>query len=84
MAFDDPGSVGRAMPFCEISIRDDDGTPVPDGEAGEIWTRSAANAVGYWNKPEATLETFIDGWCRTGDLGTVNRVDSPLPDARRT
>jgi len=72
MAFDDPGSVGRAMPFCEISIRDDDGRVLVDGEAGEIWTRSAANAVGYWNKPEATAETFVDGWCRTGDLGTVS------------
>ena len=67
----DPGSVGRAMPFCEISIRDDDGAPLPDGEAGEIWTRSAANAVGYWRNPVATAETSIDGWCRTGDLGTV-------------
>jgi fatty-acyl-CoA synthase len=71
MAFEDPGSVGRAMPFCEIAIRDDDGSPLPDGRAGEIWTRSAANAIEYWNKPEATAETFIDGWCRTGDLGSV-------------
>jgi len=70
-AFADPGSVGRAMAFCEISIRGDDGEVLDDGEAGEIWTRSAANAREYWNKPEATAETFVDGWCRTGDLGTV-------------
>ena len=70
-AFVDPGSVGRAMAFCEISIRDDDGAAISDGEAGEIWTRSPANAREYWNKPEATAETFVDGWCRTGDLGTV-------------
>jgi fatty-acyl-CoA synthase len=59
------------MAFCEISVRGDDGEVLADGEAGEIWTRSAANAREYWNKPEATAETFVDGWCRTGDLGTV-------------
>ena len=66
-----PAAVGRAFPFSEISIRNDDGLPVATGDVGEIWTRSPANALGYWNKPEATAETFVDGWCRTGDLGAV-------------
>lgn len=66
-----PASVGRAFPFAEISIRDDANQPLSTGEVGEIWTRSPANALGYWNKPEATAETFVDGWCRTGDLGVV-------------
>jgi fatty-acyl-CoA synthase len=56
-----PGTVGRPMPFCEITVRDD----------GEIWTRSPAVALGYWNNPEATAATFAGGWCRTGDLGRV-------------
>lgn len=71
LAFEHPRSVGRAMPFCEVSVRDDDGAEVPAGAQGEIWTRSPANSRGYWNKPEANAETFVDGWCRTGDLGRV-------------
>ncbi len=70
-AFAHPSTVGRAMPFCEITTRDDNGNVLPDGEQGEVWTRSPANANLYWNKPEATKETFVDGWCRTGDLGVV-------------
>ena len=66
-----PASVGRTFPFAEISIRDDAHQPLGPGEVGEIWTRSPANALGYWNKPDATAETFVDGWCRTGDLGVV-------------
>lgn len=71
LAFSHPNSVGRTMPFCEVSVRDDHGDGVPPGEQGEIWTRSPANVAGYWKKPEATAETFVDGWCKTGDLGTI-------------
>jgi fatty-acyl-CoA synthase len=70
-AFDHPATVGRALPFCEITVRDPEGHEVGEGVSGEVWTRSPANANHYWNKPDATAETFIDGWCRTGDLGTV-------------
>ena len=70
-AFKRPQFVGRAFPFAELTIRDDDGRQVPDGVSGEIWTRSPANALGYWNKPQASAETFVDGWCKTGDLGVV-------------
>jgi fatty-acyl-CoA synthase len=71
LAFEHPRSVGRPLPFCEITVRDDTGEEVSAGTQGEIWTRSPANAAGYWNKPEATAETFVDGWCKTGDLGVV-------------
>jgi fatty-acyl-CoA synthase len=70
-AFTRPETVGRALPFCEITVRDEDGHEVGEGVSGEVWTRSPANANHYWNKPEATAETFVDGWCRTGDLGKV-------------
>jgi fatty-acyl-CoA synthase len=66
-----PESVGRAFPFCEITIRDNAGEVVKPGERGEIWTRSPANAISYWKKPAATTATFVDGWCKTGDLGVV-------------
>ena len=67
-----PEVVGRAFPFAELSVRDDEGACLPDGESGEIWTRSPANALGYWQKPEITKQTFVDGWCRTGDLGVID------------
>jgi fatty-acyl-CoA synthase len=71
-AFEHPSSVGRAMPFCEVSLRDDQGNEVPSGAEGEIWTRSPANSAGYWNNPAATAASFTDGWCKTGDLGAVH------------
>jgi fatty-acyl-CoA synthase len=66
-----PESVGRAFPFSEVSIRDSEGTILKPGERGEIWTRSPANTIGYWNNPTATAATFVDGWCKTGDAGIV-------------
>ncbi len=66
-----PETVGRTLPFCELSIRDDSGASMPLGQVGEIWTRSPANALGYWQKPDATAATFVNGWCKTGDLGTI-------------
>lgn len=71
LAFEDPISVGRAMPFGRVSIRDEAGAEAPIGDEGEIWTQSPANCAGYWNQPEATAATFVDGWCRTGDLGKL-------------
>lgn len=66
-----PESVGRPFPFCEVSIRDDDGRSVESGVSGEIWTRSPANAAGYWENPEASAATFVNGWCKTGDIGVI-------------
>lgn len=72
MGYEQPASVGRAYPFVEVSVRDDAGEPVSPGTVGEIWTRSPANSLGYWNKPEETARSFTDGWCHTGDLGVVS------------
>jgi fatty-acyl-CoA synthase len=67
-----PGTVGRPPPFAEVTVRDDAGAILPVGEEGEIWTRSPAVAVAYWQNPSATAETMVDGgWCRTGDAGIV-------------
>jgi fatty-acyl-CoA synthase len=66
-----PDCVGRPLPMTEIRIVRDDGSEASPGQDGEIWVRSPSVSQGYWNKPEATAETFVDGFCRTGDAGAV-------------
>jgi fatty-acyl-CoA synthase len=65
-------TVGKPMPLTEIKVVDDRGQPVPAGEAGDICIKSPAVSQGYWQKPEATAATFVDGWCHTGDLGKID------------
>src|SRR3546814_15437544 len=51
-------------------VDNDTGRDVPDGEVGELWTRSHQNSIGYWNNPDATAAAFTDdGWFKTGDAG---------------
>jgi long-chain acyl-CoA synthetase len=56
----------------EVKIADAQGRPVPIGERGEIWFKGPQVAKGYWNKPEETARAFVDGWLRTGDIGTMD------------
>lgn len=63
------GTVGRPFILTDVEVRDPEGRPLTAGEIGEIWVRSNTLSPGYWNRPEANLETFVDGWCSTGDLG---------------
>ncbi len=63
------GSVGVALPRCEIQIRDDASAELPAGEVGELYFRGPVVMKGYWNRPDATAEVLQDGWLRTGDLG---------------
>jgi fatty-acyl-CoA synthase len=67
-----PGGVGRPMPLTEVKLLGPDGVPVAPDEVGEIYVRSSSGSVGYWQRPDATAQTFIDGWCKTGDLGKVD------------
>lgn len=66
-----PGAVGRPLVGTELRIVGDGGTDLDPGQTGEIWVRSPSVSVGYWNNVQATQETFVDGWCRTGDLGQI-------------
>ena len=68
-----PDSCGPPLPVADLSIRDVDGvTEVPVGQVGELWARGPMIVKGYWNKPQATAETFVDGWVRTGDLARLD------------
>ena len=69
---DHPTSTGRAVPTMQIETRDPDGKSLPQGELGEIWFKSAVLIRGYWNKPEATADTIVDGWLRSGDIGRID------------
>ena len=68
-----PTSAGPPVAVADLEIRGEDGTTVlPTGEIGELWARGPMIVKGYWNKPEATAETFVDGWVRTGDLARLD------------
>ncbi|EID16337.1 acyl-CoA synthetase [Mycobacterium xenopi RIVM700367] len=61
-------SCGRPTLFARVALLDLDGKPVPQGEVGEICVSGPLLAGGYWNLPDATAETFRDGWLHTGDM----------------
>ncbi|EKF21408.1 AMP-binding enzyme family protein [Mycolicibacterium hassiacum DSM 44199] len=65
-------SCGQETPMCHIRVIDEHGENVPAGTVGEIVISSPANAVGYWNRPEQTAETFRPDGLRTGDLGYLD------------
>jgi long-chain acyl-CoA synthetase len=69
-----PDSCGPAAAVCELEIRDpaDGVTVLPPGQVGELWAKGPMVVKGYWNKPEATAQTFVDGWVRTGDLAKLD------------
>jgi acyl-coenzyme A synthetase/AMP-(fatty) acid ligase len=69
------GSIGRLAPGFAASIRDDDGAEVPRGRPGRLWIKSPSNMIGYWNRPDATAETIVDGWLDTGDLVAADEQD---------
>ena len=78
---DDPlrwETAGKALPDYQLRIVDPETLArLPAGEIGEVHARGPMVMVGYYNKPEATAETIIDGWLRTGDLGYL-REDGRL------
>ena len=69
-----PGAAGVPVPGCEIKIIDvdDRSKQMPTGEIGEITIKGPNVMKGYWNKPEVTKESFIDGFFLTGDTGYLD------------
>ena len=68
-----PTSCGPPVAAADLEIRADDGvTLLPSGAIGELWARGPMIVAGYWNNPEASAATFVDGWVRTGDLAWLD------------
>jgi len=67
-----PGSTGVPVEGVQVKIVDDGGKELPRGEIGEVIARGENVSPGYYNNPEATAETFRDGWLFTGDMGYLD------------
>lgn len=67
-------TVGRPVAEVEVEVIDHDGRPLPhDGESlGELTYRSPGLMSGYWGLPDETARSLVDGWFRTGDLGSID------------
>ena len=67
-----PESSGRCSAVLELRIVDEEGRSLPPGERGELQIRGTSLIRGYWNRPDANEQTFVDGWLRTGDVATLD------------
>ncbi|MBI1361067.1 MAG: AMP-binding protein [Alphaproteobacteria bacterium] len=67
-----PESCGAAAPAMDFKIVDARGETLGPNEVGELWAKGPNITKAYWNKPEATAKTFIDGWVVTGDIGKID------------
>ncbi len=64
-----PGWTGRPVEGYELRLLDDHGAEITAADTpGALWVRGDSVAAGYWQRPELTASTFVDGWLRTGDV----------------
>lgn len=66
------GSTGWPVPGYDIELRGDDGRPVPDGEAGDLFVAGPSAALMYWGNREKSRDTFQGAWTKSGDKYTRN------------
>lgn len=71
-----PGTVGKPLPQYELSVRDDDFTPMGPGEVGMLYARKMGQAqpFSYFNDAEKTAQSYVDDWFTLGDMGWVDEV----------
>lgn len=65
-------AVGRACPGNELKIVDSEGRRLPPGEIGQVCIRTPSAMLGYWNLPDVTAATLVDGWLHMGDAGYLD------------
>ena len=63
---------GKAVRDMEIQVREEDGTPLPDGAIGKVWCRGPSVMVGYFRDQASTDACLVDGWLDTGDMGYMS------------
>jgi fatty-acyl-CoA synthase len=63
---------GKPVRDMEVEVREEDGTPLPDGAIGKLWCRGPSVMVGYFRDQEATDACLVDGWLDTGDMGYMS------------
>jgi long-chain acyl-CoA synthetase len=69
------GSIGLPVPSTEVSVQDDEGRILAQGEAGELCVRGPQVMKGYWQKPEETAKVLsTDGWLKTGDVAQIDEL----------
>ncbi|RZS59550.1 long-chain acyl-CoA synthetase [Microcella putealis] len=66
------GTIGIPVPSTDIRCVKDDGTDAAVGEPGELVARGPQIMKGYWQRPEETAESMLDGWFRTGDIAEMD------------
>ncbi len=66
------GTTGRSFFHTDVKVVRPDGEDCRPDEAGEVLVRGEHIMREYWNRPEATAETVVDGWLHTGDVGTMD------------
>ncbi|WP_243713399.1 class I adenylate-forming enzyme family protein [Actinomadura sp. 6K520] len=67
-----PESVGPPVAVCDVKVVDAAGAELPPGEVGELLIKGPNVIKGYWNRPEATAQAFVDGWFHSGDLARLD------------
>lgn len=66
------GSVGKPIFHSQMRLVDPQGNEVPVGDTGELLIAGPHVCLGYWNNPEVTLESLVDGWFHTGDMARMD------------
>lgn len=67
-----PTSCGPPVAVARLKVLGEGGQELPPGQIGELYASGPMIVKGYWNNPEASAATFIDGWVRTGDLAWLD------------
>ena len=66
-------SIGLPLPGTQMRVVDDQGLPLPSGQAGELEVCGPQVMAGYWRRPDETAKVITsDGWLKTGDIGLMD------------